>query len=112
MITLDVNKPYGTITGETPNGARFVQDGIEFGADKKVLGDAAKILKERNELALAEKKQELETLLASAAQLESDLGGKEEPKEAPKEEPKAEDKAPEATEAPKSKPPKSKPSKA
>lgn len=120
-IRLDLSKPYGTISGKTDNGARYIQDGLEFGSDRQLLGDEKAILKERSEKELAVKQQELDELLKSAAKLEEALGGdSEEAKvevEAPKSDVFKEEVEPEVieklkSEAPKSKPPKSKPSKA
>jgi len=34
-IRLNLDRPYGLISGTTPNNARYIQDGVEFTPDKK-----------------------------------------------------------------------------
>lgn len=38
-IRLNMDRPYGLISGVTPNNARYIQDGIEFTADKRPITD-------------------------------------------------------------------------
>ena len=38
-IKLNMDRPYGLISGTTPNNARYIQDGVEFTPDKKPILD-------------------------------------------------------------------------
>ena len=75
MITLDRDKPFGTISGTTNNNARFnqTQEGIlyEFRADGEVIGDKSKLASDQIKKREADAQAKLDTAKAELAELEA-----------------------------------------